>query len=208
MWRTLAANYANDAKMCSRHSCNWRLILSWQTEREYLARVAATADGNDNVLIPVQHVGHWRAALTGRHINRTHFFSAGLVVGTQHCAATAVRHRNDSGLTGNDQRFGNQGSNSSRPPGARNVHTAKGRVVANVVWCVAVGNLPHDLSFIEIDRRDAAVGGFYERESLNSQPRPGALSRGGSGIGAGVGTGAASEPLTGRRHFLHKARMG
>src|SRR5437868_5187312 len=56
-----------------------------------LARVRAAADGENDVLLAVEHVCHRRAALRRSHVDGADFFAAGLVVGAQHRAALAVR---------------------------------------------------------------------------------------------------------------------
>src|SRR2546422_4030391 len=58
-----------------------------QRERDVLARIRAAADGDDDVLTPVDHVGHRVAALLRRHPHRPDFLAGLLVVRAQHRAA-------------------------------------------------------------------------------------------------------------------------
>src|SRR6266481_4916927 len=55
-----------------------------QAERDVLARVAAAADGHNDVLLAVHHVGHRIAALRCRHEHGANLLAARLVVGPQH----------------------------------------------------------------------------------------------------------------------------
>jgi len=57
--------------------------LTGQAEREQLARIVPPADGNDDVLLAVEHVGHRRAALRRRHQHCANVLTVGLIVRAQ-----------------------------------------------------------------------------------------------------------------------------
>src|SRR6266566_497177 len=57
------------------------LLRRRQAERNVLARVVNSTDGNDDVLLAIDRVGHGGTALRGWHPDRPHLFSGFLVVG-------------------------------------------------------------------------------------------------------------------------------
>src|SRR5260370_42384551 len=80
-----------------------RLPLRWnarETARSFphgrkrvsdvFAGIGPAADGHNDVLLAVDHVGHRRARLRSRHIDRAYFFAGHLVVSTDHRAARLV----------------------------------------------------------------------------------------------------------------------
>src|SRR5258708_8781574 len=62
-----------------------------QAERDILARVAAAADGYDDVLLAIDRIRHRIAALRSRHEHGADLSSGRLVVGPQHRAARMLR---------------------------------------------------------------------------------------------------------------------
>src|ERR1700674_572404 len=70
-------------------------FLIGQTVRDVLPRVRATTDGDHNILLAIQHIGHWRSALDGRHQDRPHLLASLLVVSPQHRAPRMLRRRRD-----------------------------------------------------------------------------------------------------------------
>jgi hypothetical protein len=53
-------------------------------EREVLARIVATTNGDHDVLFAVQHVGHGRSALRRGHPHGAHLMAGNLIVCSQH----------------------------------------------------------------------------------------------------------------------------
>ena len=66
-------------------------------------------------------------------------------------------------FAGNDECFRHQRSDAALPTGPENVQTFEGRMIADVIRCFPVCNLPHERTFIQIDRRDSPVGWLDER---------------------------------------------
>ena len=62
-------------------------FFSGQPERHQLARIRAAADGDDDELLPVDHIRHRRPTLRRRQIDRANFFSCRLVERAQHGAS-------------------------------------------------------------------------------------------------------------------------
>ena len=67
--------------------------MAWQTKREEFSRVVAPADRDDDVLLVVQHVGHGRSALRGRHPYRARVRAGRLVVRPKHRASSECCRR-------------------------------------------------------------------------------------------------------------------
>src|SRR5438034_535390 len=82
--------------------------LSRQSEREKFAAVIPAADGDDDVLLAVVHVGHRRSALGRRHVDGAEFRAVGLAVGAEHRATRTRRRREETALARNDKRFRHQ----------------------------------------------------------------------------------------------------
>src|SRR5713101_3118384 len=129
-----------------------------QRVRDVFARVWPAADGHDDVLFAVDHIGHRRSGLRGRHIDRADFFAGSLVVGTEHRAAWMIRRRSDISFAGDDQRFGDECPDVvSCLTGARNAHAFENLRIPYDVGCLAVRNLPDEFSFVEIDGGNRSV---------------------------------------------------
>src|SRR5262249_19088500 len=129
--------------------------------------VSVASDGNNDVLLAVEHVRHRRTALLRRHVDRADFFTACLVVSAQHSASLAIRSREHTGLTSDQQRLGNESSDSARPARSRNVQTFQRWMILYVVRCFAMRNLPQDLAFVQINGGDSSVRRLCQRQSLN-----------------------------------------
>ena len=98
--------------------------------------------------------------------------SGRLVVGAQHRAA-AERRRGKASL----RRRSAASSLSSVPmrarlPGSRNGQPFERRVIPDVVRRFAVGDLPHELALVQIDRGDPAVRRLHQRQPLDAQRPP------------------------------------
>ena len=66
----------------------------------------AAADGDDDVLPSLVHVGHGGAALLSWHVHGAHFLPGGLVVGAQHRTPRTIRGGRRQWIAGEDQRPG------------------------------------------------------------------------------------------------------
>src|SRR5262245_40564314 len=102
-----AAKTTTDRAWFSRCIISLLLCLP-QCERHVLAAAAArTLYRDDNVLLPVSHVRHWRTALLSRHQNRADFLAGLLVICAQHRAARAIRRRRDLRIPDDNERLCN-----------------------------------------------------------------------------------------------------
>ena len=124
--------------------------------REQFARLAAAARGDDDVLRALVHVGHWRTGHPDRHEHLSDLRAGDLVVGAQHGATLAGRGRERPGLTGDDQRLGDQGTDATDPAGPRNVEALQVGMLPHVVRGLTVSDLPQDVARLEIDRADSS----------------------------------------------------
>src|SRR5712671_1287956 len=79
-----------------------------QFEGDEFAGVVAAADGENDVLLAVDHVGHRRTALRSGHEDFSDFLTCRFVVGTKLGAAEAVCVGCVACLTGDDEGFGCQ----------------------------------------------------------------------------------------------------
>src|SRR5438094_29033 len=144
--------------------------------RNELGRKALTANSDDNVLLAVQHVGHGCARLACRHVHFALIFACRLVVCAQHGADFSVRCCECAALTGDHQSFRYKHAEDAGPSCSRKGFAFECRMILDVVRSFAVRNLPHDVAFVEIDRRDTRVWRFHERQSLYSETRTPALA--------------------------------
>ncbi len=76
---------------------------------DVFAGIGPAADGHNDVLLAVNHVGHRRSRLRSRHIDGADFFAGHLVVSAQHRAARMIGGRGDVSFARDDQRLGDQG---------------------------------------------------------------------------------------------------
>src|SRR5215469_1447131 len=131
-------------------------------------RISTATDCNHNVLLSVDHVGHWGTAFWSRHVDCAYLFAGHLVIGAQHGSAGVLSGCSDLRLTRDDESFGDQ-----RPhqvtflAGAGNVQAAQCWVVSHHIGCLAMRNLPCDFAFVEIDRGDGSVGRFHQRQPVD-----------------------------------------
>src|SRR5580704_15792789 len=153
-----------------RPSTTFRILRRrWQLERDQLTRIVAAADGEDDVLLTIEHISHRRAALGGGYVNRADFFAGGLVVGAQHRTAYARWRREEAGLTGDYQALGGQNTDQARTAGARNVQTFESRMILDVVRRFAVRDLPGDVALVQIDGRNAPIRRLQQGQALHGK---------------------------------------
>src|SRR6267154_4645474 len=69
---------------------------------DVFAGIGPAADGHNDVLLAVDQVGHRRARLRSRHIDRAECFAVHLVVSAQHRAARMIRGRGDVSFARDD----------------------------------------------------------------------------------------------------------
>src|SRR5262249_41824618 len=122
--------------------------LPWQFERDVLARVTASAQRDDDVLLAFDRIRHRRSALRCGHPDRSDFLPARLVVRAKHRPTRVLWCRRHLRVAHDDKRLRDHQSDAgcSSLSGLRNVLAAKCRMIAHVVWCVAVRHLPHDFT--------------------------------------------------------------
>ena len=188
--------------------------LRWQLERQELAGRCRAARRDHEILLTVQHIRHRRSGLRGRHIDGPHLRPGRLVVRTEHRTAHAGRRREKPRLARDHERLRDERANAAvRASGSRNCQTFQRRVVAHGVRRLSVGDLPDDLPFAEIDRRDASPRRLDERETLDCQPtaatplaslsvappRPGPAAAGTAGTAGSTSRTAHDRPSLRRR---------
>src|SRR6266851_6576709 len=81
----------------------------WKRVSDVFAGIGPATDGHNDVLLAVHRIGHRRARLRSRHIDRADFFAGHLVVSAQHRAARMIRGRGDVSFARADQSLGDQG---------------------------------------------------------------------------------------------------
>src|ERR1043166_5895295 len=136
-------------------------------ECEELAAVPRTADREDEILLAVVQVGDRRSCLRRRHVHGADFLTGHLVVRPQHGAALSVRCRAEAAFTGDRQRLGDQDADASLPSRLGDRDAFQRRMILDVVGRFAMSNLPDERPLVHIERGDAAVRRFDERQSLH-----------------------------------------
>ena len=119
--------------------------------------------------LPFQHVSHRRAALWRRHVDRAHFVAGRLVVGAQHRAALpdgVVAKPPSPAIT---RVFVTSVPIMPGRPVRGIVQAFERGIVADVVRCFAVRDLPEDLALVQIDGGDASVGRLAERQAVHAE---------------------------------------
>src|SRR6266849_146372 len=89
------------------------LVIRRQAVSDVLTRICSSAHSYDYVLLPVDLVGHGRAALRSWHIDRAHFLAVGLVVSPEHRATRMLRRRRDLAVAQHHQRLGDNQSDAA-----------------------------------------------------------------------------------------------
>ena len=134
-----------------------------QPIRDVFTRIIPTADRDDDVLRPIHAVCHGGTALWRGHQYGADFFTSRFVVCAQHCSARVLRSRRYLRIADDDERFRHKQTDASALSGLGNVHSSQRGVVSDGVGCVAMRNLPHEFTLVEIDRRHHTVRRLYER---------------------------------------------
>src|ERR1051326_4667173 len=148
-----------------RHSLIWQFI-SYELRRKIRA-----ANRQHNVLLSAEHICHRGAGFSLGHINGAKFLAGHLVISAEHCTLFTGWRGEDAGFARDHQSFRHQHSENSGTPGSWNSEPLECRMVANVVRRLPMCDLPQNLSLVKVDRGDAAIRRFGERQSLNSQRR-------------------------------------
>src|SRR5580765_6769870 len=106
---------------------------TWNAERDVFTRVISAADRHDDVLLAVDGIGHWRAALRRRHPDRADFLAGGLFVGAQHRPAGMLWRCRHLRIAHHDERFGHHQPDTGRIrlAGFWDVEAAQRRMIAN-----------------------------------------------------------------------------
>src|SRR5262249_14650531 len=146
--------------LVSRRACR-------EAERDVFARVRATADGNHDVLLATDRVGHRRTALRSRHPDRAYLLARLFVVRAQHRPARMIRGRRHLRIAEDDERLRHHQSNAPLLTGLRDVEPAKRRMITNLVRRVAMRHLPHQVATIQIECREDAVRRLHDRQALH-----------------------------------------
>ena len=83
-----------------------------------------------------------------------------LVEGTKHRLAAIT-------FAGEQQRLGDDDSCARLAAGFRDVDSSQQGVILDLRRCIAIGDLPDHVAFVEIDRGNPSVGWFDNRQPLN-----------------------------------------
>src|SRR5437867_8678719 len=119
--------------------------LVGQSECDELGGITTAADGNDDVLLAVQHIGHRRPGLRSRHVDRANLLAVGFVVGPEHGPSLPGWRGEETAFAGDQKRFGDQCTYPALPACPRDFQTFERRVIANVVRSLTVRDLPDHL---------------------------------------------------------------
>src|SRR6187549_3279383 len=137
----------------------WRDARSGQRVRDELRAVDA-ADGEDDVLLAVEQIGHRRPGLFVRHLDGAEVRAGRLVVGTEQRDARAGVVAVHTAFAGNNERLRRERADerAARLTKARRERYAlQRRVVPDVIRRRAVRFLPDDLARLHVVRGDAIV---------------------------------------------------
>src|SRR5438034_8263290 len=83
---------------CSMVICHFNASLA-ELKRQILARIGAAADGDHDILLAVDHIGHGGSALRSGHPDGANLLAGLLVIGSQHCATGSSRGCRDLRVT-------------------------------------------------------------------------------------------------------------
>src|SRR2546430_3261262 len=142
-------------------------VVLRKPECDQLTRERRAAHGEHHVLLAVVEVRHRRAALRRRHVHRTDFTAARLVVRAQHRAALAVGRREEAAFAGDDERLRHQYADAPLSAGAWNREPLERRMILDVVRRLAVRDLPRERPLVHVERGDASVRRLDDRQPLH-----------------------------------------
>ena len=92
------------------------------------------------------------------------------VLDPQERAALSIGLSGETAFAGNEQRLGDKRADASLATCAWHRHALERRVVLDVVWRFAVGNLELQLALVHVERGDTGVWRFEQWQTPNGQP--------------------------------------
>src|SRR5207244_6006708 len=72
-------------------------------------------------------------------------------------------------LTRDNESLRYKNPENTRPARAWNIDSLERRMVANLIGCFAMRDLPQNFALVQINRADASVWRFRERQTLNGE---------------------------------------
>src|SRR5439155_17579301 len=91
--------------------------------------------------------------------------------------------REHATLTCDNESLRYQDSENARPARAWNIDSLQSGMVANLVGCFAMRDLPQDFAFVQINRTDASIRRLWQRKALHSKRNSACLAPRRAGCG-------------------------